>query len=173
MKQHIDRVPGKPNRYAVYDDEHNFLRFEYHERADEPVQEGNPINKALQDEFLAASGTTTGTPDAFILSQPGFVLSDGATIRLKLHTDMNKGATLNVSETGAHPIIDSRGKQNKALAGSWVTVIYNSSTGNFILQGSGGDALRFGNEPGQISSYELIQFEHFNPYSVNRIGGQF
>ena len=42
----LDRVPTKPNRYAVYDENHNFLRYEYHERADEPTQEGDPLNKA-------------------------------------------------------------------------------------------------------------------------------
>lgn len=40
-----DRVPTKPNRYAVYDDAHNFIRYEYHERADEPTEAGTPLNK--------------------------------------------------------------------------------------------------------------------------------
>ena len=47
-----DRVPTKPNRYAIYDDAHNFLRYEYHERADEPTQAGDPVNK---DTFLSDS----------------------------------------------------------------------------------------------------------------------
>ena len=29
-----DRIPTKPNRYAVYDDTHTFVGYEYHERAD-------------------------------------------------------------------------------------------------------------------------------------------
>ena len=51
-----DRVPTKPNRYAVYDDNHNFVRYEYHERADEPTEAGTPLNKAnlLSDTTAAA-----------------------------------------------------------------------------------------------------------------------
>ena len=58
-----DRAPTKPNRYAVYDDAHNFLRYEYHERADEPTQEGDALNKAnlLPDEVATALGLT-GNP---------------------------------------------------------------------------------------------------------------
>ena len=54
----LDRVPTKPNRYAVYDDAHNFLRYEYHERADEPTQEGSAINKAnlLPDNICTLLG---------------------------------------------------------------------------------------------------------------------
>lgn len=64
-----DRAPTKPNRYAVYDDAHNFLRYEYHERADEPTQEGDALNKAnlLPDEVATVLGLT-GNPqvaDAF------------------------------------------------------------------------------------------------------------
>lgn len=55
-----DRIPTKPNRYAVYDDAHNFLRYEYHERADEPTQVGSAINKAnlLPDDVASALGLT-------------------------------------------------------------------------------------------------------------------
>ena len=60
-----DRAPTKPNRYAVYDDAHNFLRYEYHERADEPTEEGTPLNKAtlLKDSTAALYGNDVVTPD--------------------------------------------------------------------------------------------------------------
>lgn len=53
-----DRVAAKPNRYAVYDDNHNFLRYEYHERADNPTEVGTPLSKGtlLADETAAALG---------------------------------------------------------------------------------------------------------------------
>ncbi len=53
-----DRIPVKPNRYAVYDDDHNFIRYEYHERADEPTQVGDALNKAnlLPDDVAVALG---------------------------------------------------------------------------------------------------------------------
>ena len=58
-----DRVSAKPNRYAVYDDAHNFLRYEYHERADEPTQVGDPLNKAnLLPDTVATSLGLTGNP---------------------------------------------------------------------------------------------------------------
>lgn len=55
-----DRIPSKPNRYAVYDDAHNFIRYEYHERADEPTQVGSALNKAnlLPDDVATALGLT-------------------------------------------------------------------------------------------------------------------
>ena len=58
-----DRIPTKPNRYAVYDDNHNFIRYEYHERADEPTQVGDALNKAnlLPDAVATALGLT-GNP---------------------------------------------------------------------------------------------------------------
>ena len=59
----VDRAPTKPNRYAVYDENHNFIRYEYHERADEPTQAGDALNKAnlLPDTVATALGLT-GNP---------------------------------------------------------------------------------------------------------------
>ena len=59
----VDRAPTKPNRYAVYDENHNFIRYEYHERADEPTQVGDALNKAnlLPDDVATALGLT-GNP---------------------------------------------------------------------------------------------------------------
>ena len=59
----VDRAPTKPNRYAVYDENHNFIRYEYHERADEPTQVGDALNKAnlLPDAVATALGLT-GNP---------------------------------------------------------------------------------------------------------------
>jgi hypothetical protein len=66
-----DRVPTKPNRYAVYDDNHNFLRYEYHERADEPTEEGTPLTKAtlLSDTTAALLGLSENPTvnDALVL----------------------------------------------------------------------------------------------------------
>ena len=61
----VDRVPTKPNRYAVYDDAHNFIRYEYHERADEPTQEGTPLNKStfFGDSTAALYVEGATTPD--------------------------------------------------------------------------------------------------------------
>lgn len=137
MIEHIDRVPTKPNRYAVYEENHNFLRYEYHERADEPVQAGNPFNKALQDEFLAASGTTAGTASALTLAQPGFVLADGAAVRIKLHVDSGAIPTLNINGTGAKAIASQTAKNqiNSFAAGTWVTLTYSAALNAYVVQG--------------------------------------
>lgn len=73
----LDRVPTKPNRYAVYDDSHNFIRYEYHERADEPTQVGDALNKdnLLPDAVATALGLT-GNPqvtDALAAINGGFI----------------------------------------------------------------------------------------------------
>lgn len=65
-----DRVPIKPNRFAVFDENHNFLRYEYHERADEPTEPGTAINKAslLSDTTAQTLGlTSTATVDNALL----------------------------------------------------------------------------------------------------------
>ena len=137
MLPNIDRLPTKPHRYAVYDDNHNFIRYEYHERADEPIVEGSPLNKTKLDEFLAASGETSGTASALTLAQPRFLLKDGATVRIKLHTNMAEGATLNVEGTGAKAIklhTLEEVESGFCKAGVWVQLIYSSANDCYILQ---------------------------------------
>lgn len=155
MIEHIDRVPTKPNRYAVYDENHNFLRYEHHERADEPVQIGNPFNKALQDEFLAASGTTAGTASALTLAQPGFVLADGATVRIKLHVDSGATPTLNINGTGAKAILDQNfaNKLTGFKQNSVGTLVYSAAKNAYITQGFTDALLTL---PTQKSSVELL-----------------
>lgn len=80
-------------------------------------------------------------------------------------------ATLNISGTGAKHIKQQNNKYMKAgiPTGTWLTVIYSEVHENFILQGSGGDELvRYGNEAGQISTFELMLYGGFDPnYSRN------
>ncbi len=83
--------------------------------------------------------TTSGTGSALTATISGLTLSDGVTLRLKLHTAISAGATLNVNGTSAIAIRDVKGNAVKAgpVAGSYLTLIYNGS--NFILQGEGGE----------------------------------
>lgn len=81
-----DRVAAKPNRYAVYDDNHNFLRYEYHERADEPTQEGTPLSKAnlLSDTTAAkyfTSATGAETVNQVLSKLAAAALKDGTAIK--------------------------------------------------------------------------------------------
>jgi len=83
--------------------------------------------------------TTSGTGSALTATISGLTLSDGVTLRLKLHTAISAGATLNVNSAGNVAIKDVKGNAVKAgpVAGSYLTLIYNGT--NFILQGEGGE----------------------------------
>nr|DAH87270.1 MAG TPA: hypothetical protein [Caudoviricetes sp.] len=133
--------------------------------------EGMPINKQSMDECLAASGVTAGTAVALTLAQPGFVLADGALVRIKLHVDSGATPTLNINGAGARALMQSKTKPFKAgtPAGTWVTFVYSSDFGFFLQQGSSGESnLRFGNGPGQISSFELMFCAQSDPTNYHR-----
>jgi len=157
MRDHRNRVPTKPNRVLITP-EGGTAFYGTITRADEPTDVGCPIDKVTLDEMLAASGTTAGTATSLTLAQPGFQLADGATIRFKLHVDSGATPTINVNGTGAKALMATKYKPMRTtFAGTWVTAIYSSSLGFFVLQGSNNATnLRFGNEVGQISDFELM-----------------
>ena len=135
------------------------------------ITAGMSVDKVAMDECLAASGTTAGSATAFTLSQPNFALFDGALVRIKLHVDSGATPTLNINGTGAKALMQSKIKPFKAgiPAGTWVTFVYSSDFGFFLQQGSGSVSnLRFGNEPGQISSFELMFCAHGDPSSYKK-----
>ena len=94
------------------------------------------INKAVLDEFLAAAGITTGTASALVLAQEGFVLADGAPIRIRPHVAItNAAATLNVAGTGAKSIINMAGSAILRIAqNAWVTLVYSEPLSAWVLQ---------------------------------------
>lgn len=117
-----------------------------------------------------AVATTAGTSTALTATVANFTLVDGNTIKIKLHTAIGAGATLNVNSLGAKTILVAKGTPVKAgaAAGSYLTLVYNGSS--FILQGEGGDSSRsvisvqgYGNGLGQISTQELMMFGRFSP----------
>lgn len=133
------------------------------------IQKGMAVDKLALDECLAASGTTTGTGSALVLTQENFVLFDGACVRFRLHTmpiPGDDGKTyLNINNTGNKAIMSVKGRPLKGLAaGNWVTAIYSEPLDFFVLQGEGGDTKRFGNGINQVSTYELMLVGHFSPY---------
>jgi len=165
MRNHRNRTPTKPGRVLITP-ESGAAFYGTITRADAPTDEGCPIDKVTLDELLAGSGVTTGTGSALTLAQEGFQLVDGATLRFRLHTASGATPTLNVQSTGAISIKQQNTKPMKAgiPAGTWLTVVYSEALGNFILQGSGGDAsVRYGNEVSQISTFELMLFGGFDP----------
>ena len=101
---------------------------------------GTSVNRDLITTILAGVGTTSGTAEALTLDQPGFVLQDGAVVRIKLHTDMAEGATLNVNGTGAKAIRQSNLKlvSGEQKAGAWLTLTYSLVLNAYVLQGMAG-----------------------------------
>lgn len=104
-------------------------------------QEGTAIDKALLDEFLAASGVTAGTATAYTLAQAGYSLSDGNSVRFRLHTPSGENASLNINATGAKPLQDTMGNPIPAgiPAGAWLSAIYSASKEAYCVLGSSND----------------------------------
>lgn len=130
------------------------------------VTQGMAVDKQAMDECLAASGTTGGTGTAYTLAQQNFALFDGAIIRFKLHVDSGATPTINVNSTGAKKLMQDKYKPMKAgiAAGTWLTAVYSTTFGFFVLQGSSSQVSKYGNGAGQISSFELCIVGHFNPF---------
>lgn len=100
------------------------------------VNQGTAINKQLLDEILAASGTASGTASALTLAQDGFVLTDGAEVRIKTSAyDIGAGATLNVNGTGAKNIIVPSGEtfSGSVRAGVWLVLIYSAALDGYVV----------------------------------------
>lgn len=111
-------------------------------RADEPVEEGTPLNKVFFDHALAANGVTSGTSTAYTLDDgaEGFTLTDGSRINFRLHAASGDGATIDVNGTGAVPLMASANEamESGIAAGTWVSAVYSESLGCFIMSGGGG-----------------------------------
>lgn len=109
------------------------------ELANAVTQMGTPVNAAVLNEMLAASGVTGGTSTAYTLAQENFSLFDGAPVRFRVHTATGANATLNVNGTGAKPVKTVIGDSMPSgiPVGMWVNVIYSSSADAYILTGGG------------------------------------
>ena len=108
-------------------------------RADEPQEEGTPLNKKLLDFAVAACGVAAGTATAYTLDDEfgGFELVDGAKVNFQLHVASGLNPTLNVNGTGAKPIktIIGDSMPSGIPAGMWVSAIYSTTADAYILTG--------------------------------------
>ena len=109
-------------------------------RADEPRDEGTPLNKKLLDYAVAACGVTAGTATAYTLDDEfgGFELVDGAKVNFRLHVASGANPTLNVNGTGAKSIKNVYGDSMTSgiPAEMWISAEYSSSADAFILTGA-------------------------------------
>lgn len=138
MIPHKNRIPTKAGRVNLTPIAGETNKYTL-TRADEPLEEGTPLNKEMLDEFLAASGVTTGEATALELAQDGYVLGDGYAIRFKLNVDINDGygTTLNINKTGAKRLKATGSYPFGTIkAGTWINAIYDASEDAYIMPGS-------------------------------------
>lgn len=109
-------------------------------RADEPRDEGTPLNKKLLDYAVAACGVTAGTATAYTLDDEfgGFELVDGAKVNFRLHVANGPSATMNVNGTGAKKITVPTGAPITPTmrAGVWYSARYSAEKDAFVISGA-------------------------------------
>jgi hypothetical protein len=102
------------------------------------------VNSVALSDFVnhIGFGTTTNVGNAYAvtLSPAPIAYIDGMAISIKVNADSTGNVTININGLGAKNIVNSDGKAvtNLKLNGLY-TMRYNLTTGNFILQGEGGD----------------------------------
>ena len=89
------------------------------------------------DKRIRAQGISSGTSGALELSVPVFTLIDGIMARVKIHTDTAEGATLNINNTGAKPIVRIDGEPIDLVLkqGTWCIFIYSSTLDSWVFEG--------------------------------------
>lgn len=106
-------------------------------RADEPRDEGTPLNKKLLDYAVAACGVTAGTATAYTLDDEfgGFELVDGAKVNFRLHTASGQTPTININGTGAKPLVNAYGGTMPIATpeGTWITAMYSATADAYII----------------------------------------
>jgi hypothetical protein len=84
-------------------------------------------------------GVTTGTANIYALTlNPAPTLVDGLAVSVKIHVNSTTASTLNVNNLGAIPLKKVNGTDITNLKANGIyTFRYNSTTGNFYVQGEG------------------------------------
>lgn len=121
-----------------------------------PSSELTPNTALLYAGHIRA--VSTGTASALTVSVPDdFTLIDGTRVQVQANVLLMSPLTLKLGALNKYPIITARNQTRiLAVAGAWLTVAYSASLQAFVLQGDAGGALRFGNDPGQISTFEAV-----------------
>lgn len=139
MKDRIATHPGRVTLIPVSGQSNTYDMT----MADQPTEEGTPLNKALFDRVIAAVGTTatasggTDGVDYTLAGDGGFTLLDGATIRFRLHTTSGASPKINVNGTGQKYLRSANGVAMQSTpAGAWVVATYSSTLDFFVLASS-------------------------------------
>lgn len=76
-----DRIPTKPNRVLITPENGEAPFYATWQRADEPIEEGTPVNKVLFDSIDEGGFSFTGTDDIEIESQQITTIAEWTTIK--------------------------------------------------------------------------------------------
>ena len=124
--------------------------------------------------------TTSGTGTEYTVSVPYInELSDGVSIKVKFHTDSSANCYLNVNSLGKRRLMidTSTVATTEFKAGSYCTLIYNSSISSSIAQNpnsaTGGWVLQYSNSGGGSSTAEAISYTTTAPSANNPTGLKF
>ncbi len=117
MNEVIDRVPGSPGRVMITPEDGSVPYYATVTSADNPIEEGTPINKELFDSIAAEAtdGTlfipeTAGT-NTYTAALEGFAEYKSGKVFIVKFTNANTGAsTFNLNGLGAKPIVRGAGQ---------------------------------------------------------------
>lgn len=139
-------------------------------RADEPQEEGTPLNKALLDYAVAACGVTAGTATALTLDDAfgGFTLVDGAKINFRLHVASGANPTLNVNGTGAKALVDMNGAAIAPISSdTWIAAAYSATKDCFTVQGGENARWYFHTENWSTNSVKITLPEGYDHFRLH------
>ncbi len=89
-------------------------------------------------------GVTTGSSNTYTLTlNPApATYADGTGIKVKIHAANTGASTININGLGAKALVNGKGvalTSGKLILNGIYSFVYNSTSGNFILQGEGGE----------------------------------
>lgn len=111
MKIVQDRVPTEPGRMLVTPEDGSPAYYAYLTRADEPIKEGTPINKALFDDLQGFVDSVTTFNGSQIVTVTGNVTTtttfqaDGSIDTLRTEGSLREKTRLTFEENGIRKVI--------------------------------------------------------------------
>lgn len=129
-----DRIPKKPNRILITPENGSAPFYATWQRADEPIEEGTPINKVLFDSIEEGGFSFTGVDDIEIEAQK--ITTDAEWTTVKFNRPFSGIPRVFASTNGT----DIVAIQNITRTGCQIAVYSVSITAAYLATTSGGTA---------------------------------
>lgn len=129
-----DRIPKKPNRILITPENGSAPFYATWQRADEPIEEGTPINKVLFDSIEEGGFSFTGVDDIEIEAQKITTNAEWTTV--KFHRPFSGIPRVFASTEGTHIVAF----QNVTRTGCQVAVYSPSIYAGYVAATSGASA---------------------------------